>query len=411
MEFKVKAGGILKEKTDAAVIFAFEGDKLNGILAEADKALGGVISEAIKSGEFSGKRDQAVCFNTIGAGGIVPKRIIAAGLGKKDGFKADNLMRAAGSASKLARKLSLKDIAVMSDPVGKLSAAQAADLITQGASLSLYTFDKFKAPDPDKKEIKKITLVVSDKALETQAKEGLASGLALSEAVLFTRDMVNAPANKMTPADVAEQAKKTSKAFGLKLKVLDEKDCAKLGMGSFLGVAQGSEQPAKFIVLEYKGGKKADKPVVIVGKAITFDSGGISLKPTEGMEKMKYDMAGGAAVIGAVRAAAALKLPVNLVCIVPACENLPSGRAAKPGDVLTAMNGKTIEIISTDAEGRLVLADALVYAYKNYDPKAVIDIATLTGACVIALGDLAIGLMSTDDKLAKDVLKAGDAVQ
>jgi leucyl aminopeptidase len=182
-------------------------------------------------------------------------------------------------------------------------------------------------------------------------------------------------------------------------------------MGSFLGVAQGSEQPAKFIVLEYKGGKKADKPVVIVGKAITFDSGGISLKPTEGMEKMKYDMAGGAAVIGAVRAAAALRLPVNLVGIVPASENLPSGKAAKPGDVLTAMNGKTIEIISTDAEGRLVLADALVYAYKNYDPKAVIDIATLTGACVIALGDLAIGLMSTDDKLAKDVLKAGDAVQ
>ncbi len=409
MDIKIKRGSVSGEKTNAAVFMVFEGEKPAGALAEIDDVQGGVISRTIASGEFTGKRDETALFHLVSGAG--PERVILAGLGRRDKFTPDNLMRAAGVAAGLARKAGLKEISAHSDPPEGMSGRQFATLATQGALLALYSFDRFKKVEHNKKGLKSLTLLASDRSAEAELKKGAAEGRIIADSVNFAKDMINAPANEMTPSVMASRAKAAAKDVGLKLKVLEEEDCHKLGMGAFLGVARGSKQPPKFIVLEYNGGKPVDRrqgPYVIIGKGITFDSGGISIKPSEGMEKMKYDMAGAGAVIAAIHCAAALKLPVNLVAIAPCTENMPGGAALKPGDMVRAMNGKTIEIISTDAEGRLVLADALCYAAR-YKPRAVIDIATLTGACVIALGDFAIGLMGNDRELTNEIVKAGNA--
>jgi len=407
MEIKVKSGGILAEKADAAVFTAYEDEKLSGTLAKADKALGGTLSSALKSGEFTAKPCETMLIHANGAFDGGPERLLLVGLGKRDKFKPDTLMRAAGKAAAKCRGASLKDISVSLDTAVEVEPADSARLWAEGTTLALYTFDTFKKSDPKKKEIEKIIFLTHEKSDEHAAKKGVEKGRAIADAVCYARDMINAPANEMTPTVMAERAKRVAKQYGLKCKILEKNECKKLGMGAYLGVALGSIQPPKFIILEYAGAKKSVRPTVLVGKGITFDSGGISIKPSEGMEKMKYDMAGGAAVIGVMRAVAALKLPVNVVGLVPASENLPSGSALKPGDVVRAMNGKTIEIISTDAEGRLVLADALCYA-ERYKPAAVLDIATLTGACVIALGDLAIGMMGNDAGLIEKVRDAGE---
>ncbi len=409
MDIKIKRGSVSDEKSDAAVFMLFEGERPKGALAGIDGILGGVISRSIASGEFTGKRDETALFHNPGKTG--PARIIIAGMGKRDKFTPDSLMRAAGAAAGLAGKSALKEISAHSDPPEAMSAHRFASLIAQGMLLALYNFDRFKKTESDKKRVKSLTLLASDRAMEAALKKGAVEGRIIADSVNFAKDMINAPANEMTPSVMASRAKAAAKDVGLKLKVLEADDCKKLGMGAFLGVATGSKQPPKFIVMEYQGGKPVDRrqgPYVIIGKGITFDSGGISIKPSEGMEKMKYDMAGAGAVIAAIRCAAALKLPVNLVAIAPCTENMPGGAALKPGDMVRAMNDKTIEIISTDAEGRLVLADALCYA-SRYKPRAVIDIATLTGACVIALGDFAIGLMGNDRGLIDEVVKAGDA--
>jgi leucyl aminopeptidase len=408
MELRAKAGDILKERSDAAVFTAFENEGPRGLLADADKMLGGVISRAFKTGEFTGKADEVIFFHTGSALKGGPERVVVAGLGKKDKLRKDLVMRAAGSSAAALRRLNLKDITVAEDIAPPdMSLTDAANLWVQGAILGLYSFDTFKAPDPKKKELRRMTFIARDRKAEGQARAGADTGKAIADSVCVARDMINTPANEMTPTVMAAVAKKIAREFGLKIKVLEEKDCRKLGMGAFLGVAAGSTQPPKFIVMEY--GRARKRPVVLVGKGITFDSGGISIKPVDGMEKMKYDMAGGAAVLGVMRAVAALKLPVNVVAVVPVTENMPDGGALKPGDVVRAMNGKTIEIISTDAEGRLILADGLCYA-QRYKPSAVIDIATLTGACVIALGDQAVGMMGNDPALMASVRRAGDAV-
>jgi leucyl aminopeptidase len=407
MELRTKAGDILKEKSDAAVFTAFEGEGTRGLLKEADEMLGGIVSRAFKSGEFTGKTDEVIFFHAGPGLKGGPDRIVVAGLGKKEKFRPDTVMRAAGASAAALRRLNLKDITVAGDIAPGMSLTDAASLWAQGAILGLYSFDTFKTPDPKKKELRRMTFIAGDRKAEGQARAGADAGRIIADSVCAARDMINAPANEMTPTIMAEAAKKIAREFKLKIRILEEKDCRKLGMGAFLGVASGSRQPPKFIVLEY--GRAGKRPVVLVGKGITFDSGGISIKPVDGMEKMKYDMAGGAAVLGAMRAVAALKLPVNVVAVVPVTENMPDGGALKPGDVVRAMNGKTIEIISTDAEGRLILADGLCYAGR-YKPSAIIDIATLTGACVIALGDLAIGMMGNDPGLMAKVRSAGDAV-
>jgi leucyl aminopeptidase len=272
----------------------------------------------------------------------------------------------------------------------------------------LYRFDRLKSKAGNgKTALKKIVLATEpEQAAQTEA--AVARGRAIVHGMDLARDLGNLPGNHCTPGYLAEQAKALARRQGMKIEVLERKDMEKLGMGSLLSVAKGSDEPPKLIVLRYHGGGKDDKPVVLVGKGITFDSGGISLKPAAEMDEMKYDMCGAASVLGAMQAAAELKLPLNVVGLVPTCENLPSGRANKPGDIVTSMSGQTIEVLNTDAEGRLILCDALTYA-ERFAPAAVVDIATLTGACVIALGGVVSGLLANDDDLAAELKKAGDA--
>lgn len=316
---------------------------------------------------------------------------------------------AVAAAAREVRSLNLKEF---STSLEFYPLEQTIDLVAravvEGAALGLYRFLPYKTVD--RREIREIEEFVivekKDAVLKTVIPAVDEAGI-LTNAVYFARDMASQPGNEMTPTDMANEARKVARRKNVVLKVYGEGWMKKMGMNAFLGVAKGSDEPAKFIVLEYRGGKKNAPFIALVGKGLTFDSGGISLKPAEKMDEMKSDMAGGAAVMGALMAAADLELKVNVVGLVPATENLPGGRAYKPGDVLKTMSGQTIEIISTDAEGRMILADALTYAGR-YKPAAIIDLATLTGACVIALGENVIGMMGTDDALKEKIRKAGD---
>jgi len=291
---------------------------------------------------------------------------------------------------------------------GGLGAAHA-EAVAAAVTESLYLYRETKPSAPAPAKIKAVHLVC-EKAELAAVSAGLRTGMALAAGTTLARECANRPANHCTPSDLAREARKLAKDHGLKVEVLDRKDCEKLGMGSFLAVAQGSDEAPKFIVARWMGGAKGDAPVVLVGKGITFDTGGISIKPAAEMDEMKFDMGGAASVLGTLRAVAELKAKVNLIGIIPACENMPSGRAIKPGDVVKSMSGQTIEILNTDAEGRLILCDALTYA-ERFKPAVVVDIATLTGACVIALGHHRSGLFSPDDALAAELLAAGETAQ
>ena len=284
--------------------------------------------------------------------------------------------------------------------------------MTEGTILGTYRFLEFKEVSAEeRKNLKSVTLVVPTSRDLAAVKAGVRRGQAIAESVCWTRDMINRPANRLTPTAMAKEAQAAAKKFGFRCKVLGPEELRRLGMNAVLAVAQGSKEPCRFIILEYRGsGSRQKKPLVWLGKGITFDSGGISIKPADKMEQMKYDMSGGAAVLGAVRAVAALKLPVYVVGLVPATENLPGGSAQRPGDVVRAYGGRTIEVINTDAEGRLVLADALAYA-QRYKPEGMVDLATLTGACVIALGQYAMGLMGNHPRLIEQVKEAATRSQ
>lgn len=406
MELKVRFGRPEAEKAAAIVAGVFEGTKkLGNDAASLDKALGGIISEAMKQGDFKGKLNEIYLIPVLGR--LPAARLLLTGLGKEKEFTMDKLRQASGKSAQYLASLGVTSFATTLHHHIK-PMERASQALMEGASLGLYKFDRYKTIEQEngRKGIAEITLLVGDKKEEESAWDGAFRGKVMAEAANFAKDLVNHPSNHMTPSVMADTAHLLAENFKLKYQVLEKKDMERLGMGSLLGVSKGSNEPPKFIILEYNGNKK-EKPLVLVGKAITFDSGGISLKPSENMEKMKSDMAGGAAVMGTFMAISALKLPVNVVGLIPATENMPSGSAFKPGDVLKAMNGKTIEVISTDAEGRLILADALAYAGR-YEPEAVIDIATLTGACVVALGRHAIGLLGTDEKLKARLRDAGE---
>jgi len=273
--------------------------------------------------------------------------------------------------------------------------------------LGNYRFDHYRTDrNGNGPTLTGITFVAPTAAQVSEIKLGVRRGEAGADATSFARDLCNHPANVMTPSRVADEAKKISKANGIKLTVLDRKQQEKLGMGGLLGVSRGSHEPSKFLILEYTGGNKSQRPIVLVGKTVTFDSGGISIKPSENMEQMKADMTGGAEVLGTIQAVARLKLPLNVTAILPATENMPGGRATKPGDVLTMLSGKTVEVQNTDAEGRLILADGLAYATR-LKPACIIDVATLTGACIVALGQFAIGMLGNNDALKDQLRKAG----
>ena len=408
MQVTVKAGRAEAEAAEVLVLTHCEGESLSKQdAAPVDKAMGGALAELLKSKEFEGKASELALVHTQGK--LPAKRVLLVGLGKKASVGVDTIRQAMGHAAKRVRQAkagSFTAVAPAVTPRGS-SAIEVAQAMTEGALLGSYQFNTYRSDGAAGKDVESMTLLTSQKPQIRQLTEGARRGVATAEATVFVRDLCNHPSNVMTPTRIAQEAKAIAKETGLSLKILEQKDMEELGMGALLGVARGSHEPPKFIILEYRGAKKKDeRPVVFVGKTITFDTGGISLKPAENMEHMKADMTGGAEVLAAIRAAARLKLPLNLVSILPATENMPGGRAMKPGDIVKTLSGKTVEVQNTDAEGRLILSDGLAYAAR-YKPAALIDIATLTGACVVALGQFAIGLFGTDAKLKESVRKAG----
>ena len=407
MEVKVITGDIASVEADAIVVNLFEGVKHpGGATGAVDKALGGAITKLIEQGEIKGKLNEISIIHGLDK---IPARIVAVvGLGKKSEFTLDKIRALTAEFCRSLRKLNCRRIAtiVHGAGVGGIETEAASQAITEGSLLGLYRFRKHITKEPENHDMAEIIIAERDTAKLTALKQGCKKGRVIAEATNLARDLINEPANYMTPSDMAKIAKGLAKKFGLELTILDREQMEKEGMGSLLGVAQGSRQPPKLIVLSYKGDKKSSDTLGFVGKGITFDSGGISIKPSESMAEMKGDMAGAAAVMAALSAIAQLKPKVNVAAVIPATENLPGGNALKPGDVLKAMNGKTIEVVNTDAEGRLILADALGYAVKQgFSP--LVDLATLTGACHIALGAICSGILGNSQELIGKVIKAG----
>lgn len=383
-------------KSDALIVFIPQSDRQ---FNQATKALVSAIphvSPLLDSKDFSGKSLQTA-LAYCGSAAASP-RIILTGLGEADKVTVETIRRAAAAAAKRAAAAGCQHIAVEVQPVNGIDAETIAQAVVEGALLSQYAFDKYKTIAPKNgKKVKKVTLI-TDKAHQKAAAKGADSGMIIVDGVTLARDLANAPNCEIYPETLAKKAQEVGRKAGFKTTVLDKKKIQALKMGGLLGVNQGSVRPPVFIVMEYMNGPKTEKPLVLVGKGVTFDTGGISIKPAAGMSDMKSDMHGAATVIGTMQTIAKLGIKRNVVGIVPATENMPSGTALVPGDIITFMNGKTAEIDNTDAEGRLILADALCYA-DRYKPSSVIDLATLTGAIVIALGNVTTGMMGTDDAM------------
>ncbi len=398
------------ESDDHAICFGiFEDQKqLKDELKELDSLLSGMIAELLQTGDFAGKLNQTAL--VYSGGKIKSKRVVLVGLGQRQKFDLDKIRQAAGTVCKKAKELKIKSFSsqVYGGKLRGFSLQDCSQAMVEGTFLAAYQLTDYRTVDKeDLFEVDHITLVDSERANIPKIQKGAMLGEVFSWGTNLARDLINHPANVMTPTELAQVALGLSKAHKFKCQVLSLPEIKKLKMGALLGVAQGSNHPAKFIILEHIPKAKRGGTVVLVGKGITFDSGGISIKPSEKMEEMKADMSGAAAVLASVSGAARMNLPVHLVGLIPATENLPSGTAQRPGDILTSYSGKTIEVINTDAEGRLILADALSYADK-FKPKAVLDIATLTGACVVALGHAGAGMMGNDANLKRRVIRASE---
>jgi len=398
---KLNIKNIPEEKIKADVlIIPFLENGFPETLAPIDLLIGGLIKRVFKSKEFTGKRGSNTLLHVSN---INSDRILLIGLGKQPDITPETIRQAGGKAFSFLKAIGIESIAFSAKRINSLLGTSTlkgkpSSYFLEGGLLSLYNFKRYKKPE-DCKEISNIII------LEGENQKSLKWIDAKVSATNFARDLINTPSNDMTPAVLAETAHSLA-GGNVKVKILDTKESLKEGMHAFLSVAKGSAQMPKFIVVDYKGGK--GNPYVIIGKSITFDSGGISLKPSEGMEKMKYDMAGGAVTLAVIKAASSLQLPINVVGILPATENMPGGSASKPGDVVTSITGKTIEIVNTDAEGRLALADAIGYAIKHFNPKGIIDIATLTGACKITFGSEAIAMMGNNQDLMERLKKASE---
>lgn len=401
MEVKVDSREFHEIECDALVVAVFEGERPEeGALAKIDKSSNGVVTSLAETGEFTGKSGESAYVHN--PGGMKARRLLLLGAGKKEEFNIDGVRKLAGTAARALRGKKARSFAILRRsqlPVG--AGAQAA---TEGALISLFDADKYHTSDKTENALQAMTLVTPGADVD-EVKRAIERGRIIAEATNFARELINEPANVITPTELARRAEDMAKEYGLEFDALDEARMKDLGMGALLGVAQGSAEPPRMITLTYTPKAESKETIAIVGKGITFDTGGISIKPSDGMEKMKYDMAGGATTIGAMRAIAQLKPSVNVIGIVPTTENMPGGRAQRPGDVVRAMSGKTIEVINTDAEGRLILADAVAYARKLGATK-IIDLATLTGAVSIALGDVYVALLGTDQAWLDQVLAA-----
>ncbi|HEY1608750.1 MAG TPA: leucyl aminopeptidase [Paraburkholderia sp.] len=413
MDFSIKAcdwtkggeGPFLTAKSDCVVVGVFEAQTLSGAAFAIDAATGGLISRVVKAGDVDGKAGSTLFLPEVS--GIGASRVLLVGLGRQDAFgqKAYNEAAKAAWRAILGTKIAQVTFTLAQLPIKERSAewaVRAAILALRGET---YRFTQMKSkPDVTLRALRRVVFSV-DAGDEKVAKLAAKQGAAIANGMDLTRDLGNLPGNVCTPTYLASAAKKLAKDWKLKVEVLGERQIETLKMGAFLAVTKGSVEPPQFIVLQYQGGPAKAAPVVLVGKGITFDTGGISLKPGEGMDEMKYDMCGAGSVLGTLRAVAEMGLKLNVVGIIPTCENMPSGNATKPGDIVTSMNGLTVEVLNTDAEGRLILCDALTYA-ERFKPAAVVDIATLTGACIIALGHHNSGLFSKDDALAGELLDA-----
>jgi leucyl aminopeptidase len=408
MKIHIRKGSLAEHATEAAVVTLFEGETgLAGVAALLDERSGGLIGEVIRLGDFTGRKNEIAVLYV--PGGLPAKRILVVGLGKRLDFSAERLRGVFAGAAKQVRSLNIPEFsACLNIANTDLPLERMVETVVEGVILGLYRFLPFKTVDLEREaDVTGFTILEQDNAAYKVIRTAAKTAEIVASAANFARDIVSTPSNEMTPTDLANEARESAKGKNIRCTVLDAGQMKDLGMNALLGVARGSHEPPQLIILEYRGGKKSSPFVALVGKGITFDSGGISIKPSDKMDQMKTDMAGGAAVIAAVRAAAELGLPVNLVGIVPATENLPGGKAYKPGDILKSLSGRTIEVVTTDAEGRLILADALTYAGR-YKPAVIIDLATLTGACIVALGDHTIGMMGTDEDLKRQIREAAD---
>jgi leucyl aminopeptidase len=406
LEFSIKSGSPEKQRTACVVLGVFEPRKLSAAAEIVDAAADQYLSDILRRGDMEGKSGSSLLLH--GVPGVEADRVLLIGLGKEREFREKEYRAALSKAVRQLNETGGFDgtIYLTELPVKKRDVAwrvRQAAMIVQD---TLYRFDRLKSKkDEVRRPLRKLTFCVNRRSELALAEDALAQGLAIANGVEIAKDLGNLPGNICTPGYLADQARQLAKDHGMAVDVLDRADMEKLGMNTLLSVARGSHEPPKFIVLHHAGGGSA-KPIVLIGKGITFDSGGISLKPGPEMDEMKYDMCGAASVLGTLKAAALMKLPLNIIGVIPTTENMPGGSATKPGDVITSMSGQTVEILNTDAEGRLILCDALTYV-ERFDPECVVDIATLTGACVIALGHVTSGLLANNDSIARELLDAG----
>jgi len=408
VEFSIKSGNPEKQRSACVVVGVFEPRKLTLAAELIDNAARSHLSDIIRRGDMEGKAGTTLLLHNVP--GTLCDRVLLVGLGKEKEFGDREYCDAIRSAVRTLNETGSFDgtVFLTETSVRKRSAAWRVRQAALVAQQTVYRFDQFKSKkDKVRRPLRKLTFIVDRRNELAAAEEALCEGQAIAEGMSLTKDLANLPGNVCTPSYLAEIAQQLAAEHKIECQILEREEMAALGMHALLSVAKSSHQAPKLIVLQYKGGKSDEKPVVLVGKGVTFDSGGISLKPAADMDEMKYDMCGAASVLGTIKAAALMKLPLNLTVIVPSTENMPGGGASRPGDIVTSMSGQTIEILNTDAEGRLLLCDALTYAAR-FEPDTVIDVATLTGACVIALGHVATGLFANNDTLARELEHAGD---
>ncbi|MEK1941752.1 MAG: leucyl aminopeptidase [Pseudomonas sp.] len=406
MEFVVKNARPEALKTATLVVAVGEGRALGAAAQVLDVASNGAISAVLKRGDLAGKVGQTLLLQSLP--NLKAERVLLVGSGKESELSDRQLRKLITAVQGVLKGLGGKDAVLALDDlqVKGRDAYSKARLLVETLADNDYSFELYKSKKSEARALSKITLL-TEKATLADVERASKHAQAIAAGMAFTRDLGNQPPNICHPTYLGEQAKALGKAYkALKVEVFDEKKIKELGMGSFLAVAQGSVQPPRLIVLQYNGGKKGEKPYALVGKGITFDTGGISIKPAAGMDEMKYDMGGAASVFGTFKAVLEMQLPINLVGVMACAENMPSGSATRPGDIVTTMSGQTVEILNTDAEGRLVLCDALTYT-ERFKPQAVIDLATLTGACIVALGSHTSGLLGNNDELLQQLLSAG----
>lgn len=408
MEFSIKSGSPEKQRSACVVVGVFDSRKLSLAAELLDNASRGYLSELLRRGDMEGKVGNTLLLHKVP--GTEADRILLIGLGKEREFREKEYRTAIATAVRTLNETGGFDgtLYLTELPVKKRDIAWRIKQAVMVVEETLYRFDQMKSKkDEVRRPLRKLTFCVERRADLAAAEQALQEGQAISIGMNFMKNLSNLPGNICTPTYLAEQARALASEHGLEAEVLGRAEMEQLGMHSLLAVSKGSQQAPQFIILKHLGGKSDEKPIVLIGKGVTFDTGGISLKPAPEMDEMKFDMSGAASVLGTMKSIALMKLPLNIIAVLPAVENMPGGTATRPGDIVTSLSGQTIEILNTDAEGRLILCDALTYA-ERFEPDCVVDVATLTGACVIALGHVVSGLLANNEALARELLDAGN---